>query len=84
MYKKEKMSLFCTSVQKKVTVLFFVHSIAWTGEQIGGEQRLWQSQRQIHREHYSDLGLLNLLLAMSSLYDVGISNGADVAVMLSD
>lgn len=33
MYKKQKMSLFCTSVQKKVTVLFFVHSIAWTGEQ---------------------------------------------------
>lgn len=35
-------------------------------------------------EHYSDLGLLNLLLAVSSLNDVGISNGADMAVMLSD
>lgn len=35
----------CTSVQKKVTVLFFVHSIAWTGEQIGEEERLGQSQR---------------------------------------
>lgn len=32
---------FCT---KKVTVLFFVHSIAWTGELIGGE-RFGQSQR---------------------------------------
>lgn len=35
------MSLFCTSVQKKVTVLLFVHSIAWTGEQISGEQKVW-------------------------------------------
>lgn len=41
----KKLSLFCTSVQKKVTVLFFVHSIAWTGEQMGGEERLGQSQR---------------------------------------
>lgn len=82
--RNKKLSLFCTSVQKKVTVLFFVHSIAWTGEQMGGEERLGQSQRQIQREHYSDLGLLNLLLAVSSLNDVGISNGADVAVMLSD
>lgn len=45
MYKKPKTSLFCTSVQKKVTILFFVHSIAWTHEQIGGGERLGQSQR---------------------------------------
>lgn len=41
----KKLSLFCTSVQKKVTVLFFVHSIAWTDEQTVGEERLGQSQR---------------------------------------
>lgn len=45
MYKKQKLSLFCTSVQKKVTILFFVHYIAWTCEQIGGKERLGQSQR---------------------------------------
>lgn len=44
MHVQEKKSLFCTSVQKKVTVLFFVHSIAWTGEQ-RGEERFAQSQR---------------------------------------
>lgn len=38
----KNLSLFCTSVQNKVTVLFFVHSIAWTGEQIGVAE---QSQR---------------------------------------
>lgn len=45
MYNKQKMSLLCTSVQKKVTVLLFVHSIAWTGEQISGEEWLGKSQR---------------------------------------
>lgn len=44
MYKKQKLSLFCTSVQKKVTILFFVHYIAWTGEQMGGKERLGQSR----------------------------------------
>lgn len=45
MYKKQKTVSalhFCT---KKVTVLFFVHSIAWTGEQMDGEERFGQSQR---------------------------------------
>lgn len=41
----KKLSLFSTSVQKKVTVLFFVHSIAWSGEQISEEERSGQSQR---------------------------------------
>lgn len=40
-----KNCLFCTSVQKKVTILFFVHSIAWTGEQTSKEEKLKESHR---------------------------------------
>lgn len=38
MYKREKTVSILHSVQNKVTV-FFVHSIAWTGEQRGEEER---------------------------------------------
>lgn len=37
----------------------------------------------IHRM-LSDLGLLNLILAVGGLYDVRVSDSADVAVMLPD
>lgn len=77
MYKKQKTVCF-TSVQKKVTILFLVHSIAWTSEQNDGGAESVKST-----ECSSDLGLLNLILAVGSLYDVRISNSADVAVMLS-
>lgn len=42
MYKKEKNVLHIYT--KKVTVLLFVHSIAWTCEQIR-EDEIWQSLR---------------------------------------
>lgn len=35
----KKLSVF-TSVQKKVTILFLVHSIAWASEQ-KGEEEVW-------------------------------------------
>lgn len=38
---KKKVYLFCTSVQK-VTILFFVHSIAWSHEQMVGKEALSQ------------------------------------------
>lgn len=43
MYKKEK-NVLHLFVQKKVTVLLFVHSIAWTCEQIR-EDEIGQSPR---------------------------------------
>lgn len=37
MYKNKKVSVFW-SVQKKVTILFLVHSIAWPSEQSDGRR----------------------------------------------